>query len=458
MIYEPYLKVIDDNADAFIDVSDYIFDHPELAFGEYKSARYLINALKKFGFTVTEGLAGIPTAFKAVYGEGRPAIGVLAEFDALHQLNYKACAAEPIKLTNSENGHGCGHNLFAGGSLAAAVALKKFVEDTGKGSVTLFGCPGEENAGGKVYMARDHVFDGMDAIVSWHPEQMHMPRTRGSLANYKVEYGFKGIAAHAGSSPQFGRSALDAVELMSVGVNYLREHMDPTSRIHYAYLDAGGEAPNIVQDHARVSYMIRAVDNAEVINLFNRVTKIAQGAALMTETEMTYDVYGAYSKLITIPSMQQAGYEVMTSIPVPVPNEEDIELGKKLRETLTLTDEQKAMPLYPDAVRVPDPPKAHGGSTDTSDVSWNCPTLQFHIATRITGTKGHSWQATSQGKTHFAHEAMLYAGKVLTGTAIRLMTEPELLAKAKEEHKAQIGSGYQCPLPPECMPRILPEE
>lgn len=457
MQFEQYLKKIDEFAAEITGVSDAIWDTPELGFGEYKSSATLSDALERHGFRITKGLAGIPTAFKAEFGSGKPAIGLLAEFDALPNLNYEANVAEPVFRTDMQNGHGCGHNLFAGGSLGAALALKAFVEQQGKGSVTLFGCPGEENWGGKVYLSRDHVFDGMDAIVSWHPEKMHMVRTRPSLANVEVDYTFKGIAAHAGGAPERGRSALDACELMSVGCNYLREHMPTTCRIHYAYLNAGGEAPNIVQANATVRYLIRANDSEEVRELWERVNKVAKGAAMMTETEVSWKVVSAYSNLITNSVLQQTGYEAMQDIPVPVPDEEDLAFGKALQATFPLSKEDAKKPLFAERVLEPAPPKAHGGSTDTADVSWNCPTLQFHIATWVTGTPGHSWQAVAQGKSHFAHEALLYAGRVLASTAIRLMTDPEILARARAEFLEKTGDGYACPLPEDLMPKIRPE-
>lgn len=456
--YETYLKKIDENREKILSVSDAIWDTPELGFGEYRSSEMLQKALEEEGFRITAGLAGIPTAFKAEFGSGRPAIGILAEFDALPNLNYQAGTTEPVFRDDVQNGHGCGHNLFAGGSLAAAIALKAYVQESGKGSVTLFGCPAEENAGGKVYMARAKVFNDMDAIVSWHPEKMHMVRTRPSLANVEVDYTFKGIASHAGGSPERGRSALDACELMSVGCNYLREHMPTTCRIHYAYQNAGGTAPNIVQANATVRYLIRANDNEEVLQLWERVSKVAKGAAMMTETDVSWKVVSAYSDLVTNSVMQQTGYEAMKEIPVPVPNEDDIAYGKALQETFTLSKEDAKKPLYADRVLEPAPPKAHGGSTDTADVSWNCPTLQFHIATWVTGTPGHSWQATAQGKSHFAHEALLYAGKVLTSTAIRLMEDPARLAAARAEWEEKIGSGYVCPLPEDLEPKIRSRE
>ena len=454
MIYEQYLGVIDRKADTICAVSDGLWDHPELPFREYASMELLAGSLKKEGFTVTRGVGGLPTAFKATYGTGHPAMGILAEYDALSGLNQAANVAEPSCVPGPDVGHGCGHNLFAGGSFAAALAVKAYIDETGNGSVTLFGCPAEEGGSGKVFMAREGVFCGIDAIVSWHPEKMYMVRTRPSLANVKVKYAFKGIAAHAGGSPHKGRSALDAVELMNVGCNYLREHMETTSRIHYAITDSGGTAPNVVQSHAEVLYLIRATDPRAVNELKARVDRVAQGAAMMTDTKVESRILAACSNLVMIPTLQQTVYETMQEIPLPVPSEEELAFGRALRATMNLSPEEADGPVYADELLAPAPPKPHGGSTDTSDVSWNCPTVQIHIGNWCIGTPGHSWQAVAQGKSSYAQKAMLYAGKAVAGSIIRLMEEPDRLAKAKAEHRTQTIGGYVCPAPPDLQPDL----
>ena len=320
------------------------------------------------------------------------------------------------------------------------------------GSVTLFGCPAEEGGGGKVYMARDGVFNDVDAIVSWHPESMNMVRTRPALANVKVVYTFHGVAAHAGANPEKGRSALDALELMNIGTNFLREHMDLTSRVHYAILDAGGTAPNQVQSHAKVLYMIRAVDSASVKELRERVDRIAQGAAMMTDTTVESEIVMGYSNLITIPTLQVTANEAMHDIPVPVPTEEEMAYGKALQATMKLTAVQQQLPTFRTDVLDPAPPVAHGGSTDTADVSWNCPTVQMHIANWVVGTPGHSWQSASQSGGSYAKRAMLYAGKAVAGTILRLFENPALVEKAKAEHAAKTAEGYVCQLPADATP------
>lgn len=334
------------------------------------------------------------------------------------------------------------------------MAVKAYIEETGKGSVTLFGCPAEEGGGGKVFMARGGVFSDVDAIVSWHPESMYMVRTRPALANICINYTFEGIAAHAGAAPEKGRSALDAVELMNIGTNFLREHMDLTSRVHYAILDGGGKAPNMVQSHAVVQYLIRAVDTESVRALRARVDRIAQGACLMTDTTVTSEVVSAYANLITIPTLQAVANEAMHDIPLPVPTEEDMEYAKKLQKTMTLTKAQQSMPIFANIVKDPAPPVAHGGSTDTADVSWNSPTVQMHIATWIVGTPGHSWQSSSQCRSPYAKRAMLYAGKAVAATIMRLMNDPESIEKAKQEHAEKTAEGYVCDLPDDLMPTM----
>lgn len=347
--------------------------------------------------------------------------------------------------------------MFAGGSLAAAFAVKAYIEEKGSGSITLFGCPAEEGGAGKVFLARDGVFNDIDSVVSWHPEKMYMVRTRPSLANVVVDYTFEGIASHAGGSPHLGRSALDALELMNVGANFLREHMELTSRVHYAILDAGGNAPNMVQSHAVVRYMIRGVDSDTVKNLWERVDRIAQGATMMTDTTVSSQVVSAYANLVTIPTLQATANEAMHDIPLPVPTEEELAFGRALQKTVTLTKEQEKKPPFAMEVLDPAPPVAHGGSTDTADVSWNCPTVQLHIGNWAIGTPGHSWQAVSQCRGSYAKKSMLYAGKAVAGTLIRLFENPELIKKAKAEHKEKIGDGYICGLTADVKPVIQPK-
>ena len=456
-MFEQYLNVIDEKADVLSTLSDKLWDLAELSMQEYGSADAFAELLEAEGFTVTRGVAGLPTAFTASYGSGHPSIGILAEYDALSGMSQQAFVAEPCPIPGKDTGHGCGHHLLGTGSLAAALAVKAYIEDTGVGSVTLFGCPAEEAGGGKVYMSRDGVFKDVDASISWHPtSSSYAVRTRPSKATVAVLYKFKGVAAHAGANPQAGRSALDAVELMNVGANFLREHMDPSHRLHYAILDTGGSAPNVVQDHAAVKYLIRGDSSAAVRALRARVDKIAQGAALMTETEVEMQVMGGCSNILFVPTLQTTADEALHSLPVPVPTEEELAFAEKMRASMTLTPAQQAAPPF---LSEPAPLKdrpASGGSTDASDVSWVCPLVQFAVATWCRGTGGHTWQAVAQGKSSFAHKATRYAGKVMAKTAMLLMAKPELLEQAKKEHKEVIGDGYVCPIPLDMKPPIKP--
>lgn len=454
MLYEKYLEEVDNASEDACRISDFLWDNPELGFGEYKASELIGALLEKYGFDVKYGAAGIPTAFVATYGNGRPHLGILAEYDALSGLSQKGGIAQKLPEEGTDISHGCGHNLFAGGSFAAAIAVKSYIEDTGKGTITLFGCPAEESGAGKVFMAREGVFDGIDAVVSHHPESMYMVRTRPALANVKVNYSFEGTPAHAGAFPHKGRSALDAVELMNIGANFLREHMETTSRIHYAILDAGGTSPNMVQSHAVVQYMIRAVNAKSVRELLERVERIAQGAALMTDTVVSSEVVSAYSDLITIPSLQNVANEAMHDIPLPQATAEEVEYGKKLLETLNPEAAQRGEFPFATEVLEPAPPVSHGGSTDTADVSWVCPTVQMHIANWVKGTPAHSWQAVSQSRASYAKKAMIYAGKAVAATHMRLLDNPEIIEKAKKEHYDKTGGIYVCGLPKELKPDI----
>ena len=454
MLYEKYLQVIDEKEGLLRSISDRIWDLAELPYDEYQSSQLLCDTLEHEGFTVTRGVAGIPTAFTATYGTEGPSLGVLAEYDALSGFSQVGELGEKQSIPNKDSAHGCGHNLFAAGSLAAVLAVQSYIKETGYGRITLFGCPAEEGGAGKVFMVRDGVFEGTDAVVSWHPEKMYMVRTRPALANVCVNYIFEGTAAHAGGNPEKGRSALDALELMNIGCNFLREHMDLTSRVHYAILDAGGTAPNMVQSHAVVQYLIRAVDAESVRELHQRVERIAQGAAMMTDTTVTSQLLKGYSNLITSPTLQAVANEAMHDVPLPMPTEADMEYAAQLQSTMKLTAAEKAMPPFALTVLDPAPPIAHGGSTDTADVSWNVPTVQMHIGNWVVGTPGHSWQSASQSRGDYAKRSMLYAGKAVAGTIMRLLDDPKLLEKAKAEFEAKTPGGYICPIPAEVKPNV----
>ncbi len=452
-------QVIEAKAAELNAAADAIWETPELAFTEYQSAKILIDFLRKEGFTVEEELAGIRTAFSGRFGHGRPVLGVLGEFDALSGLGQEAGALEK-KPNGKTAGQGCGHNLLGVGSLAAALAVKRYLEETGaEGTIVYYGCPGEEGGSGKAFMARDHVFDELDAAVSWHPAIINKVRTSSSLANYQILFKFDGTAAHAAANPDMGRSALDALELMNIGVQFLREHMPSSARIHYSIIDAGGISPNVVQPHAEALYLIRATTNDGVRALYERVLKIAEGAALMTETKESHEFVKACSNLVMNDTLQREMDRIMQQIAPPVPDENDMEYARELTKR-TLMGAKHANPDDPYAYKklpydFKEGETAGAGSTDVGDVSWICPLAQLSAATWCLGTPGHSWQVVAQGKLAAAKAAMRYAGVIMGETLISLLENPALLEKAKEEFRDRVGKGYVAPIPVGVKPRAL---
>lgn len=470
------LNIIDRQAQALCAMSDAVWETPETAFLEFASAGTLIDALKGFGFEVTEKVAGIETAFAARYGSGKPVIGILGEFDALSGLSQAAGVAEKAPLLPGGAGHGCGHNLLGAGSMAAAVAIREYLKENDcPGTVIYYGCPGEEGGSGKAFMARDGVFDELDCALTWHPWDINSVVNETALANYQISYRFKGISSHAAASPHLGRSALDAVELMNVGVQFLREHMTEKSRIHYAITNAGGFSPNVVQPEAEVLYLIRAPKNSEVQSLFERVNKIAQGAALMTETEMEYDFIKACSNPIVNTTLNEVFQQSFEALTPPSYTEDEVAFAKKIiasyespanpyegdmarysKENQAFLRERMKKPIFDFIAPSSEVEGFMGGSTDVGDVSWVCPTAQIYTVTKAALTPGHSWQMVAQGKSGIAHKGMLYAGKVIAATAIALLEEPALIEKAKIEHKARLGGErYRCAIPKDVRPRAI---
>ena len=440
------------------ETSRYLWENPETAFTEYKSAAWLCRVLREEGFTVEENLAGIDTAFSGTYGSGRPVIGILGEYDALSGLSQVAGVTER-QSAGGESGHGCGHNLLGTGSLGAAIAVKEWLKETGNpGTVIFFGTPGEEGGSGKAFMARDGVFDGLDAALCWHPSDETKIRTNRSLANYQVLYKFDGVASHAGGKPELGRSALDAVELMNTGVQYLREHIPSSCRVHYAITDAGGFSPNVVQAHAEVLYLIRAVNNQTVKEIYERVNDIARGAALMTGTKESHEFIKACSNLVQNLTIRKLLHEKMEEIGPPVPDEEDYRMARLFSET-ALAEFPGADPEDPIAWKLEpytDEETPDFSSTDVGDISWVCPTAQIFTATKARGTPGHSWQQVAQGKLPLAHKMTAYAAKAMAAATVELMCDAELLQKAKDEHAVCVGpNGYEAPIPQGVKPRSM---
>lgn len=455
-------------------VSDAIWDHPETDYQEKESSAILIEALKQEGFQVQTGLGGIPTAFSGRFGSGSPVIAVLGEFDALSGMSQKPCAVCQEPLKEGGNGHGCGHNLLGTGSLAAAIAVKEYLKETkAPGTIIYFGCPAEEGGSGKAFMAREGVFDGVDCALSWHPNQFNSVWAFSSLANVRIHYSFKGVSAHAGACPHLGRSALDALELMNVGVQFLREHMIQEARIHYAITNTGGTAPNVVQAEAESVYLIRAPKSGQVQELYERVNQIAKGAAMMCGVEVKIEMEKACSNLLVNHTLEKVLYGNMKKVPLPEYTKEELDYARTLQETMParpslaerfetsmgergreLGAEYDRRSIYNFILPYSPSEKPMPGSTDVGDVSWICPTSQIVAATCAGGTAEHTWQMTAQGKSSIAHKGLLYAGKVLALSAIELLEHPETVKAAKEEFERRKGDGYRPLLGKDVRPAI----
>ena len=463
-------------ADAAVALAKEIWNYAELSYEEVRSAAALMEALKKEGFAIEEGIAAIPTAFTATFqsGSGKPVVGFLAEYDALAGLSQKAGSPVQEAAVPGGAGHGCGHNLLGAGCYAAAVALKDYlVKENKDGTVIFFGCPAEEGAGSKQFIARAGYFDNVDFAYTWHPETINEVGSRGSVAIMGANFTFNGVAAHAGAEPHLGRSALDAVELMNVGCNYLREHMIDAARIHYAYSDAGGSAPNVVQSCAVIKYEVRAPKVSQVQELFTRVVDVAKGAALMTGTKMQYEITMAFSDYTANRTLGAVVDQCFRELGAPDWTEEDYDLAagflrtyprstmagirEKLGAYFAPEELDKALEKPLDSMVHPFNPKETGynsGSTDVGDVGYATPTVMFHVATACLGNVGHSWQNTAFACSGIGMKGMLRAAEVMTLSAIRTMAQPELIRKAKEELIRKNGGKYRCPLPDYVTPPI----
>jgi aminobenzoyl-glutamate utilization protein B len=468
--------LIDAKAGIFTDMSDAVWGHAETRFDLKKSAALLISALEKEGFSVERGVADMEHAFVATFGSGGPVVGILAEYDALSDLSQLSDAIEKKALTPGGNGHGCGHNALGSGALAAAVGLKDFlVSERRGGTIKFFGCPAEESGSGKAFMARAGIFDGTDAMFTWHPWTETRMWGFSSLANYQVYFRFKGISSHAASSPERGRSALDALELMSVGVNYLREHIVQEARIHYAYTNAGGGSPNVVQSDTSALYFVRAPKSSQVRRIFERVVDIAKGAALMTGTTMEIEWDSACSEYIVNDALGCVMYENMRSLGGITYSDEEKEYARKYTATLPETSKQGVADLIKKCFDPIDSGKAEEmaseslqgelfpymmtdstlpGSTDVGDASWIAPTAQALVTCYPTGTVAHSWQWVAAGKSPIVHKGLIYAGKVIAMTGLDVIDDPKIAERAKAEHLKRLnGEKYACAIPENVRPR-----
>ncbi len=465
---EPAWELVDAHKAEFEALSDRVWAMPELGYQEHRSAAEHVAMLEQQGFRVTTGLAGIPTAVMGEAGDEGPVIAILGEFDALPGLSQKAGVAQHDPVAAGGSGHACGHNLLGSAAMLAATAVKDWLAEQGiKGRVRYYGCPAEENGAGKLFMVREGAFSDVDIAISWHPAPFAAVNPAISLANLEVDFTFIGRSSHAAAAPHLGRSALDAVELMNVGVNYMREHMPSDARIHYATLDAGGVAPNVVQARAKVRYLIRARELAELRGLVARVKNIADGAALMTETKVSSQAVSGMSNLLGNAPLEQAMYDNLVRLGPPQFDAEDRKFAEQIRATLRPDDIAGAHTRFgiPVDLKTPlcdriVPLGSNGGntgigSTDVGDVSWVVPTVQMRGATYAIGTPGHSWQLTAQGQSPLAKKGMVHAAKVMAATAMDAIRDPTLVASAKAELAARTKDNpYICPLDPEVKPHL----
>lgn len=468
--------LVQDRKQAYTAMSDRIWGFAEPRFQEYDSSRLQQEYLKARGFSIRADLAGEETAFIAEYGSGKPVLAFLGEFDALSSLEQEADSTERRPVPGKTNGHGCGHHLLGTAAVAAADALKTYMESHGLlGTIRYYGCPAEENAGGKAYLVRDGFFNDCDAAITWHPSTTNKTMMADKyLSNFRVFFTFHGISSHAAGAPELGRSALDAVEIMDIGVNYMREHMIDEARVHGAITNPGGIAPNVIPSEAQILYAIRAPKVTQVKKLYERMCDIARGAALITGTTVDIKQVAAYSNVIENDTLEDIMYENMRHF-VPIGyTEEELAYARRFQEVITELDKEGLKDLISilsgrdkeKKRQVEESPmldfvlERHvsfggGGSTDVGDVSWVVPTGKMDINCYAAGTALHSWQAVAQGKAPAAHKGMLTAAKIMACTGAELLEKPELLERIKEDWLEKLdGETYPEPLPKDVKPEI----
>lgn len=468
MSKEYAIKWISENENRITEISDKIWNIAELGLVEFKSSSLLADELEKDGLKTQRGIAGMPTAFVATYGSGKPVIGVLGEYDALPGLSQKTVPwREP--LIPMGPGHGCGHNILGVSGVAGAIATKETMKAKGiQGTIKFFGCPSEEAYDGKMFMVRDGVFNGVDAFLSHHPGQMNTAGLRSTNAVNSVKFIFKGLASHAAGSPEQGRSALDAVELMNIGVNYLREHIIEKARIHYV-IEEGGEQPNVVPPYARTWYYIRAPERDQVDSIYARILEIAEGADHMAGTTHEAKLLSAIYNMLPNRTLSNLAISNMREIGAPKYTDKEFNFAKEIAKTIP--PEQKldvlrkskrpgwerliGIDLDDSIADAWDEREVATHSTDVSDVSWQAPTIGFTTACAVLGTPGHSWQNTAQYGMSIGHKGLLFAAKTISLCALDLLTNSDLLKRAKNEFAEKMQNRvYRSPIPKDLKPPL----
>lgn len=470
--FKEYAEWIQNNKQNFTEISDKIWEFAELGFQEYKSSELLVKTLEENGFNLNKGVASIPTAFVGSYGNGKPTIAVLGEYDALPGLSQ---ITEPVRkpLKEGAPGHGCGHNLLGVAGIGAVLAVKKAIDEGKmKGTIKYYGCPAEEVFNTKGYMINPGgVFEDIDISITWHPGIFNGIAVQSNTAMNSVFFKFYGKTAHAAADPYHGRSALDAVELMNVGANYMREHIIPDARLHYVITN-GGLAPNVVPDEAEVHYFVRSPERYQVDELYERLINVAKGAVLMTETRLEIDFFSGTYNPVRNDVVNNVIYEKMKDLGPPLFSKEEISFAEELKKTVPppdFTGMKKIVPpdLWERAIEnlskplfyTVSPPFGKGtvaaGSTDVGDVSWYTPLGEFGTACQIIGSPGHSWQNVVTSGMSIGHKGMINAAQVICLTALEFLNNPDLVNKAREEftnkfkdksYKSPFPEGYKLPL------------
>ena len=433
------------------EIAKYMWDNPELSLVEFKASGKLQEYLEKNGFKIEKGVAGMPTAFVATWGSGKPVIGFLAEYDALPNLSQKSGELTKAEIIPGGPGQGCGHNLFGTASSTAAIATKVAMEKHGiKGTVKVFGTPAEETLVGKVFMARDGVFDGTDIMITWHPGEDNSVDYSSMLAMTSAKFQFKGKSAHGAAAPEMGRSALDAVELLNIGMNYMREHVVQEARIMYV-ITKGGEVPNNVPPDAEVWYFIRAPRRTQVDQIWNWMQDVAKGAALMTQTKMSSNILAATWEVLPNKVLCKMGDANITAIGPPSFTPEDQKFGGAVIKSLGKEVKGEAFDTtiaHPDLSKTFPDVFVVKASSDQGNVSWMFPTLIFRAVNKAKGTPNHSWQMVSQTNTSPAMKGGVAVSKWMAASALDCLTKPEIISEAWKEHNQHLAdTKYYHPIP-----------
>lgn len=432
------LKSLDSKSSQYAALAQQIWGFAEVGYQEVQSSALLQKTLRDAGFEVQNNVAGMPTAFVATYGSGKPVVGILGEYDALPGISQEA-VPELKPIPNQKAGHACGHHLFGVASAAAAIEVKNWlIANKKQGTIRFYGTPAEEGGSGKVYMVREGLFKDVDVVLHWHPGNGNTANPANSLANKNGKFRFYGIASHASGSPERGRSALDGVEAMNDMVNMMREHVSQPTRIHYV-ITRGGEAPNVVPAFAEVYYYVRHPNRTEVKATWDRIVKAAQGAAMGTETKVEVEVTGGVYDVLPNEALAKVMYKNLKEVGGFIYSDEERAFASEIQKTLT-----GKVPSLESTIQVNEFKMEQGiASTDVGDVSWVVPTVGLATATWVPGTPAHSWQAVAAGGTSIGSKGMLVAAKTLAYTAVDLFSNQALIDEGWKEFKSRIGTDFK---------------